>query len=125
MIQMSQEGKTILKTMGERIREVRRSLGFKQSELAKEIGSDISPIILSRIENGMNVGSDKLLPVLMFLSEKVNINYLLSGRYDITNRDALFHMNFEFNSMAKAKLDLLKEDLDNFKYEIDNIQELL
>lgn len=63
-------------TVGERIRNRREELGWKQDELASKAG--ISKSFLSDLENGKRkVGADKLLDIAQALN--LSLDYLMMG----------------------------------------------
>ncbi|MEX1028162.1 MAG: helix-turn-helix transcriptional regulator [Candidatus Paceibacterota bacterium] len=64
-------------TVGDRIRDRREKLGWKQDDLASKAG--ISKSFLSDLENGKRkVGADKLLDIARALS--LSLDYLMTGR---------------------------------------------
>ena len=63
------------KTQGERVKEIRTALGYKQEAFAKLMG--FSKQYLSRIENNTTqLSSEKIL--LMVTEFKANANYILA-----------------------------------------------
>lgn len=117
------ESKLPNKVLGKRLKQIRGVMGYTQAQMAAQVPCD--SLTLSRIERGENLMAEKVVAVLAFLSRKVNINYLLSENFDITNEEALFHMGYEFNSVAKAKLDFIKEDLHEIIDKINAAQEYI
>lgn len=64
-------------TVGERIRERREELGWKQDELARR--ANISKSFLSDLENGKrNVGADKLLDIARALN--LSLDFIMTGK---------------------------------------------
>lgn len=64
-------------TVGERIKDRREELGWKQDDLATKAG--ISKSFLSDLENGKRkVGADKLLDIARALS--LSLDYLMTGK---------------------------------------------
>lgn len=70
-------------TLGERVRNVRKSIDYikKQSDFADGIG--ITQASLAQIENGTTKNVSKPVLMLMELKYKVNISYLLTGEGDM------------------------------------------
>ncbi len=65
-----------MSTVGDRIRERREKLGWKQDELARK--ASISKSFLSDLENGKrNIGADKLLDIARALN--LSLDFLMTG----------------------------------------------
>ena len=46
----------------------------------------------------------------------------MGERFDINDKDALYDVNFSINSIIRAKMETLQQDINN---ELDSIKELL
>lgn len=71
-----------MKTIGERLRNVRQSIDFikSQSEFASSIG--ITQASLAQIENGTTKNISKPVLMLMNLKYDINTNYIITGEGD-------------------------------------------
>jgi len=97
------------KIFGERIRQLRRVLGLTQKEVVEQIGIPLHPY--NRLERGENCGWDSVLPVLLFYSQKVSIDNLLDDRFCPIDDNDYFTKNYEMNQVAKARLEFLRQKL--------------
>jgi len=98
-----------IKIFGERIRQIRSMLGLTQKEVVNQIGIPLHPY--NRLERGENCGWDKVLPVLLFYSQKVSIDNLLDDHFCPIDDDDCFTKNYELNGVAKARLEQLRQQL--------------
>ena len=112
-----------IKTMGQRLRVIRKDLGMTQAFVAKELG--IAQSMVSKVEKGLPVLSPVAIGYLCYISQRCNINYLMSDQFDIMDKEALYDVAFSLNSIARAKLDDLQQELDKINKEMDNIKDLL
>ena len=99
-----------VKEMGKRFKLVRQKLGMTQTKIAEELGT--SQLMVFRMEKGENVLSPFFLSMLMYYSQHVSLDGLLSKKFDIED-EALFSKNYSLNSIVKAKLSLLREEVLN------------
>ena len=97
-----------VKEVGRRIKLVRQRLGMTQVKIAEELGT--SQLMVFRMEKGENVLSPFFLSMLMFYSQHVSLDGLLAKKFDIDD-ESLFNKNFSLNSIVKAKLSLLHEEV--------------
>ena len=97
-----------VKEVGRRIKLVRQRLGMTQVKIAEELGT--SQLMVFRMEKGENVLSPFFLSMLMFYSQYISLDGLLAKKFDIDD-ESLFSKNFSLNSIVKAKLSLLREEV--------------
>ena len=97
-----------VKEVGRRIKLVRQRLGMTQVKIAEELGT--SQLMVFRMEKGENVLSPFFLSMLMFYSQYISLDGLLAKKFDIDD-ESLFNKNFSLNSIVKAKLSLLREEV--------------
>ena len=99
-----------VKEMGKRFKQVRQKLGMTQTKIAEELGT--SQLMVFRMEKGENVLSPFFLSMLMYYSQHVSLDGLLSKKFDIED-ETLFSKNYSLNSIVKAKLSLHREEVLN------------
>ena len=83
-----------VKEMGKRFKLVRQKLGMTQTKIAEELGT--SQLMVFRMEKGENVLSPFFLSMLMYYSQHVSLDGLLSKKFDIEDHEALtelFHLS--------------------------------
>ena len=97
-----------VKEMGRRFKLVRQRLGMTQTQVANELGT--SQLMIFRIEKGENVLSPFFLGLLMFYSQSVSLEALLGKTFDIEDEN-LFSKTYSLNSIVKAKLEILREEV--------------
>ena len=97
-----------VKEMGRRFKLVRQKLGMTQTKIAEELGT--SQLMVFRMEKGENVLSPFFLSMLMYYSQHVSLDGLLSKKFDIED-ESLFSKNYSLNSIVKAKLSFLREEV--------------
>ena len=97
-----------VKEMGRRFKLVRQKLGMTQTKIAEELGT--SQLMVFRMEKGENVLSPFFLSMLMYYSQHVSLDGLLSKKFDIDD-ETLFSKNYSLNTIVKAKLSQLREEV--------------
>ena len=78
--------------------------------------------MVSKVERGAAVLSPVVIGYILLFADRININYLLSDFFDINQKDTLYHVDFSLNSIVRAKMETLQQDINK---ELDNIKELL
>ena len=109
-----------IKKLGQRLKAIRKDLGMAQVDVAKAIG--VSQSMVSKVERGAAVLSPVIIGYLLLFADRININYLLSEHFDINQKDTLYHVEYSLNSIVRAKMETLQQDLNK---ELDSIKELL
>ena len=109
-----------IKILGQRLKAIRKDLGMSQMHIAQQLG--VAQSMVSKIERGAPVLSPVLLGYMLFFSDRVNINYLVGDRFDINDKDALYDVSFSLNTIIRAKMETLQQDINR---EFDGIKELL
>lgn len=97
-----------IKEFGRRCYIIRKKIGITQKQLAKVLGT--TQHMISKIESGSNVRSPLILKVLWFFSQSVSLNRLFTKGFDEQD-DTILNKQFAINSLVKAKLGLIKEEL--------------
>lgn len=119
-----------MKELGRRFKLIRQRLGMTQTEVGKQLNT--TQLMICRVEKGENVLSPLLLSLLAFYSQSVSMDYLFSRNFDI-NDENVFNKDFALNSIVKAKLNSLREDVlgklgkaeEEIKCQLDAAVELL
>lgn len=75
--------KDIQKTLGEWCKLLRKREKLTQQELAKEL--DISPITISKLENGENATLETILKVLQYFDELNSLNRFIQTKIENLN----------------------------------------
>lgn len=97
-----------LQEFGRRCAIVRKRLGMTQMDMAKLLGT--SQYQISRLEVGGKVMSPLILRVLVLFSKSMSLDKLLAKDFDAMDENIL-NTQYALNSVVKAKLDILKEEL--------------
>lgn len=97
-----------MKELGRRFKLIRQRLGMTQTEVGKQLNT--TQLMICRVEKGENVLSPLLLSLLAFYSQSVSMDYLFSRNFDIDDEN-VFHKDFALNSIVKAKLNSLRDDV--------------
>lgn len=75
--------KDIQKALGEWCKLLRKREKLTQQELAKEL--DISPITISKLENGENTTLETILKVLQYFDEMNSLNQFIQTKIEHLN----------------------------------------
>ena len=97
-----------MKELGRRFKLIRQRLGMTQTEVGKQLNT--TQLMICRMEKGENVLSPLLLSLLAFYSQSVSMDYLFSRYFDIDDEN-VFNKDFALNSIVKAKLNSLRDDV--------------
>ena len=119
-----------MKELGRRFKLIRQRLGMTQTEVGKQLNT--TQLMICRVEKGENVLSPLLLSLLAFYSQSISMDYLFSCFFDIDDEN-VFNKDFALNSIVKAKLNFLREDVlgklgkaeEEIKCQLDAAVELL
>lgn len=112
-----------IKILGQRLRDIRKDLGLTQVNVANEL--NVAQSMVSKVEKGLPVLSPVVIGYMLFVAKRCNINYLMSDQFDIMDKEALYDVAFSLNSIARAKVEMLQQELDKINKEMDNIKDLL
>lgn len=96
-----------VKELGRRLAIIRKKLDMTQSEVAEEVGT--SQYQISKIECGGKCMSSLLLKLLVFYGKSISLDKLLGKTFD--EQEKLTSSQYALNTIVKAKLVLLKEEL--------------
>lgn len=106
---MEESGKKLdMKELGRRFKQIRQHLGLTQTEVANQLGT--SQLMIYRTEKGESILSPLLLSTILFYSKSVSLEALFSKNFDIED-ERVFDKNYALNSIVKAKLDVLRDDI--------------
>lgn len=106
---MEESGKKLdMKELGRRFKQIRQHLGLTQTEVANQLGT--SQLMIYRTEKGESILSPLLLSTILFYSKSVSLEALFSKNFDIED-EKVFDKNYALNSIVKAKLDVLRDDI--------------
>lgn len=94
-----------METLGERIKQRRKELGFRQEDLS---GKSLSPAIISLIERGKTNPSLKTLEIIA-LKLGVDVNYLVHGEITINEREPEQALNILKRLINNEKIEEAKE----------------
>lgn len=128
---MDERFKTVdMKELGKRFKQIRQHLGLTQTEVANQLGT--SQLMIYRTEKGESILSPLLLSTILFYSKSVSLEALFSKKFDIED-ERVFDKNYALNSIVKAKLDVLRDDIlsklhgveEDFTKDLDSAIELL
>ena len=128
---MEESGKKLdMKELGRRFKQIRQHLGLTQTEEANQLGT--SQLMIYRTEKGESILSPLLLSTILFYSKSVSLEALFSKNFDIED-ERVFDKNYALNSIVKAKLDVLRDDIltklqgieEDIKNELDSAINLL
>lgn len=119
-----------MKELGLRFKLIRQRLGMTQTEVGNQLNT--SQLMVYRIEKGENVLSPLLLSMLCFYSQSVSMDYLFSKNFNIDDEN-VFNKDYALNSIVKAKLSNLRDDLigkldqveNDIKQQLDSAVDLL
>lgn len=103
--------------IGRRLKEVRCYYNFKQKDIAKKIG--VPQNMVSRLESGRAIGSEKLLLFLCFYSKYIYIDRLFDKNFDLIESNDIFSKDIHLESIYFEKIRLLKEKVKEYSLSID------
>ena len=99
-----------MKELGRRFKLIRQHLGLTQTEVANQL--ETSQLMVYRIEKGESILSPLLLSTILFYSQSVSLEALFAKNFDIEDEN-VFDKQYALNSIVKAKLNLLREEVVN------------
>lgn len=94
--------------LGMRFAKIRKKLNLTQKQVATELG--LSQKKVSTIENGVNVLSSIFMPMFCYYTQFVSADALLAKDFDVEDPQ-LFSKDYAASSVAKAMVQMLREDL--------------
>lgn len=106
-----------IQDIGRRLKEVRRYFKLTQANVANEIG--VPQNMVSRLECGRDVSSEKLISFLAFYSKYVNIDAIFDDRFDIFSGNVKFTKKLHLDSIVVEKIKILDEERKNFNRQMD------
>ena len=99
-----------MKELGRRFKQIRQHLGLTQTEVANQL--ETSQLMVYRIEKGESILSPLLLSTILFYSQSVSLEALFAKNFDIEDEN-VFSKKCASNSIVKAKLNLLRDEVIN------------
>lgn len=93
--------------LGNRLKNVRRYLMMTQQDVAEQ--TEISVIIISKIEHDKIVNSDSFLRLLLFYSNYISADFLFTKDFNVADADK-YTKSFSLNTIVKAKLETVREE---------------
>ena len=99
-----------MKELGRRFKLIRQRLGLTQTEVARQL--ETSQLMVYRIEKGESILSPLLLSTILFYSQSVSLEALFAKNFDIEDEN-VFDKKYAINSIVKAKLNLLRDEVAN------------
>lgn len=97
-----------IEEMGRRFAQIRKKLHIKQDQIAEMLHS--SQKRMSAMENGENTMSATFLRAILFYLQHVSAEMLFAKKFDIDDPH-LFDKDFVSSSIAKARLQLFKQEM--------------
>ena len=98
------------KTLGERLRLIRKHLGISQQQLARV--TNLTQPAISRLENGEEVYASALLAVLGFYWGKVSFDRLFDLDLDTSDKSLLYCSSQELRQRLDRQLAVIAHDLE-------------
>lgn len=100
--------------LGARFAQIRKKMKLTQKDVGDELGLPQKKV--SSIENGVNVLSSIFMPMFIFYTQFVSADALLDKNFDVED-PKYFTKDYAANSVAKAMVQMLKEEL---QHELDD-----
>lgn len=98
-----------LKTLGERLRQIRTLLGITQKQLAR--ANRLSQSAVSRLENGEEVYASVLASVLNYYQGKVSLDNLFAQEFSAEADRALYSREAEKQNILTRQLDIVEDTI--------------
>lgn len=99
--------------LGARFAAIRKKMKLTQKDVGDELG--LSQKKVSTIENGVNVLSSIFMPMFIYYTQYVSADSLLDKDFNVED-PKYFSKDYGENSVAKAMVQLLKDEL---RHELD------
>lgn len=102
-----------IKILGQRLRPIHKKLGMTQANVARSL--------LSKVEQGQPVLSPMVIGYIFLFADRIIINNLMGVRFDINDKDTLYDLSFGINSIIRAKMGIIQQDINNEFYSIKDL----
>ena len=104
-----ENNKTILRELGQRVKDIRINKSLTQGELALKAG--VSPRTVERLENGENINMDGFLNILRVLNSIQNIDVLIAEQ--VLSPEMIFNKK---NKRQRASVKQKRENKNSWKW---------
>ena len=99
-----------LKTVGNRLRQIRHFLKLTQNEVAQS--TKISQAAISRLEHGEEVYASVFISIIKYYSTHIDIGCIFNPNFEISPDLLLSSQDKSFKKILSRKIDAIKEELD-------------
>ena len=99
-----------LKTVGNRLRQIRHFLKLTQNEVAQS--TKTSQAAISRLEHGEEVYASVFISIIKYYSTHIDIGCIFNPNFEISSDLLLSSQDKSFKKILFRKIDAIKEELD-------------
>ena len=99
-----------LKTVGNRLRQIRHYLKLTQNEVAQS--TKTSQAAISRLEHGEEVYASVFISIIKYYSTHIDIGCIFNPNFEISPDLLLSSQDNSFKKIVSRKIDAIKEELD-------------
>ena len=99
-----------LKTVGNRLRQIRHFLKLTQNEVAQS--TKTSQAAISRLEHGEEVYASVFISIIKYYSTHIDIGCIFNPNFEISSDLLLSSQDKTFKKILSRKIDAIKEELD-------------
>ena len=99
-----------LKTVGNRLRQIRHYLKLTQNEVAQS--TKTSQAAISRLEHGEEVYASVFISIIKYYSTHIDIGCIFNPNFEISPDLLLSSQDKSFKKILSRKIDAIKEELD-------------
>ena len=99
-----------LKTVGNRLRQIRHFLKLTQNEVAQS--TKTSQAAISRLEHGEEVYASVFISIIKYYSTHIDIGCIFNPNFEISPDLLLSSQDKSFKKILSRKIDAIKEELD-------------
>ena len=99
-----------LKTVGNRLRQIRHFLKLTQNEVAQS--TKTSQAAISRLEHGKEVYASVFISIIKYYNTHIDIGCIFNPNFKISPDLLLSSQDKSFKKILSRKIDAIKEELD-------------
>lgn len=99
-----------LKTVGNRLRQIRHFLKLTQNEVAQS--TKTSQAAISRLEHGEEVYASVFISIIKYYSTHIDIGCIFNPNFEISPDLLLSSQDKSFKKILSRKIDAIKEELN-------------
>ena len=99
-----------LKTVGNRLRQIRHFLKLTQNEVAQS--TKTSQAAISRLEHGEEVYASVFISIIKYYSTHIDIGCIFNPNFEISSDLLLSSQDKTCKKILSRKIDAIKEELD-------------